>query len=418
MPIYRYKKQELVEKRMIRKKFLPVAIIATALLLSGCSASADEVSAYSSQDLSTTSSQSASEGTLEESDPGESATDLRGFKESGSGHSAVAVLDESIEASTSSPSVSTSTFDPKDYYVPDYSSSDPEYGTRILMSEDGFKHAVSTYCHVFVTDYAAQVTIENYNEPVGDMIKIHAVVNDTTIYGTTSNPTAVNVDFEVSIKTGMGKVTKPDGTYDVDLKTFSTYEDLGVAAQAQNTLNKNTATRDGELYSMYKKYVEAKTSNYIYGMYILDFDNDGDKEGMALTVEIPQGNDPTEYLASNESFKNAHLWFVTENGATYVEPSDDYDMSIVYGISCSVYGDGTSVILLSAIESDYNRYSYVIDFHSGKPRFIGKLMNAYVDSNGFISTCGALSIGGTNFSFPETYAIDDGELLLIKSYPY
>lgn len=75
-------------------------------------------------------------------------------------------------------------------------------------------------------------------------------------------------------------------------------------------------------------------------------------------------------------------------------------------------------MMLSAVESDYNRYSYVIDFHSGKPKFIGKLLNAYVDSTGFISTCGALSVGGTNFSFPETYAINGGKLELIKSYPY
>lgn len=402
---------------MIRKKFIAVSVLAS-LLLCGCGSDVNDVSAYSSEGDLVQSSQSASEGILEETEPGESATDLRGFTESGTGPQAVAVLDESIEASTSSPTTSASTFDPKDYVLPEYTNMDPEYGTRILMSEDGFKHAVSTYCKMFLTDYASQVTIDNYDDPVGDNISIHAVVNDTTIYGTLDNPAAIDVDFEVSIKTGMGKVKKPDGTYDVDLKTFSTYEDLGVTAQSQNTLNKNTVTRDGDLYTIYKKKVEEKSSNYLYGMYILDFDNDGDKEGFALTVEIPQGNDPTEYLATCESFKNPCLWLVTENGATYIEPSSDYDMTIVYGISCSVYGDGTSVVMLSAIESDYNRYSYIIDFHSGKPEFIGKLLNAYVDTTGFVSTCGALSIGGTNFSFPESYAIDNGELVLIKSYPY
>ena len=407
---------------MINKRFLTVSVLAAALLLGGCSTETYDGSADSSQGASIQSSQSATEAMIQETEPGESATDLRGLKETGSGPQAVAVLDESIEASTTQTSDSASvasTFDPADYTLPDYSNSDPEYGTRVLMSEEGFKHAVSTYCHVFVTEYASQVTIENYDSPVGDTIKIHAIVNDTTIYGTPSNPTSVNVDFEVSIKTGMGKVTKPDGTYDVDLKTFSSYEDLGVSAQPQNTLNKNVATRDGDLYNMFKKSVEEKSSDYLYGMYILDFDNNGTKEGIALTVNIPQGNSPTEYLANSESFKNAHLWYITESGgATYVDVPADYDMSIVYGISCSVYGDGTSVVMLSAIESDYNRYSYIIDFHSGKPKFIGTLLNAYVDANGFISTCGALSIGGTNFSFPESYAIDGGKLVLIKSYPY
>lgn len=408
---------------MINKRFLTVSVLAAALLLGGCSTEVYDGSADSSQGSSIQSSQSATEAMIQETEPGESATDLRGLKEnSGSGPQAVAILDESIEASTTQTSDSAavaSTFDPADYVLPDYVTSDPEYGTRVLMSEEGFKHAVSTYCHVFVTEYASQVTIENYDSPVGDNIKIHAVVNDTTIYGTPSNPTSVNVDFEVSIKTGMGKVTKPDGTYDVDLKTFSSYEDLGVTAQPQNTLNKNVATREGDLYTMFKKSVEEKSPDYLYGMYILDFDNNGTKEGLALTVNIPQGNNPTEYLANSESFKNAHLWYVTEkNGATYVDVPADYDMSIVYGMSCSVYGDGTSVVMLSAIESDYNRYSYILDFHAGKPRFIGTLLNAYVDCNGFISTCGALSIGGTNFSFPESYAIDGGKLVLIKSYPY
>ncbi|SHI83075.1 hypothetical protein SAMN02745229_03708 [Butyrivibrio fibrisolvens DSM 3071] len=407
---------------MMKKRLLTVSVLAAALLLGGCSTEIDDGSMNSSQGGSIQSSQSATEAMIQETEPGESATDLRGLKETGSGPQAIAILDESIEASTTedvSPSVNTTTFDPADYTLPDYSNSDPDYGTKVLMSEEGFKHAVSTYCHVFVTEYASQVTIENYDSPVGDTIKIHAVVNDTTIYGTPANPTSVNVDFEVSIKTGMGKVTKPDGTYDVDLKTFSSYEDLGVAAQPQNTLNKNFAVSEGELYNMFKKSVAEKSSDYLYGMYIVDFDNDGDKEGIALTVNIPQGNNPTEYLANSESFKNAHLWYVTESGgATYVEVPADYDMSIVYGISSSVYGDGTSVVMLSAIESDYNRYSYIIDFHSGKPKFIGTLLNAYVDSNGFISTCGALSIGGTNFSFPESYAIDGGKLVLIKSYPY
>lgn len=400
---------------MIKNKFLAVCVLATAMLLSGCASTVD--ASESGLDTSVQAAQSASEGTLEETEPGESATDLRGLKETG--HQAVSVLDDSIEASTSAPTIEATTFDPKQYALPAYENSDPEYGTRTLMSEEGFKHAVSTYCHVFVTDYASQVTIENYNAPVGDMINIHAVVTDTTVLGSASNPANVNVDFEVSIKTGMGKVTKPDGTYDVDLKTFSSYADLGVAAQTQNTLNKNVVTRYGDLYNMFKKKVSQKSSDYLYGIYILDFDNDGDKEGLALTVSIPQGNDPTEYLATCESFTNAHLWFVTEDGgATYVEAPSDYDMSIVYGMSSSMYGDGTSVVMLSAIESDYNRYSYVIDFHSGKPKFIGKLLNAYVDANGFISTCGALSIGGTNFSFPETYAINGGKLELIKSYPY
>lgn len=408
---------------MINKRFLTVSVLAAALLLGGCSTEVYDGSADSSQGSSIQSSQSATEAMIQETEPGESATDLRGLKEnSGSGPQAVAILDESIEASTTQTSDSAavaSTFDPADYVLPDYVTSDPEYGTRVLMSEEGFKHAVSTYCHVFVTEYASQVTIENYDSPVGDNIKIHAVVNDTTIYGTPSNPTSVNVDFDVSIKTGMGKVTKPDGTYDVDLKTFSSYEDLGVTAQPQNTLNKNVATREGDLYNMFKKSVEEKSPDYLYGMYILDFDNNGTKEGLALTVNIPQGNNPTEYLANSESFKNAHLWYVTEkNGATYVDVPADYDMSIVYGMSCSIYGDGTSVVMLSAIESDYNRYSYILDFHAGKPRFIGTLLNAYVDCNGFISTCGALSIGGTNFSFPESYAIDGGKLVLIKSYPY